>query len=81
VAKLPDGTDPASLAETNPTDLARALTERVRPLSDVVVDKRVARWQVDATGGDRPDSLPRKSTGAGRRTPASPDADTSCAAE
>jgi DNA primase catalytic core len=45
VAQLPDGADPASLAETNPADLASALTEQVRPLSDVVVDERIAQWQ------------------------------------
>jgi DNA primase len=45
VAQLPDATDPASLAETNPADLARAVTEHVRPLSDFVVDERIAQWQ------------------------------------
>ena len=45
VAQLPDATDPASLAETNPADLARAVTEQVRPLSDFVVDERIAQWQ------------------------------------
>jgi DNA primase catalytic core len=43
VAQLPEGTDPASLAETNPADLARAVTEHVRPLSDMVVDERIAQ--------------------------------------
>jgi DNA primase len=45
VAQLPDGPDPASLAETSPADLARAVTEQVRPLSDMVVDERIAQWQ------------------------------------
>jgi DNA primase catalytic core len=44
-ARLPDGTDPAALAETSPAVLAHGLTEGLVPLGDVVVDDRVARWQ------------------------------------
>jgi DNA primase len=53
VAQLPDATDPASLAETNPADLARAVTAHVRPLSDFVVDERIAQWkgQLDSPEG------------------------------
>jgi DNA primase len=45
VARLPDGTDPAALAETDPADLARALTEGLVPLSDAVIDDRIALWR------------------------------------
>jgi DNA primase len=44
-ARLPDGTDPAALAETDPTKLARTLTEGLVPLSNAVVDNRIARWR------------------------------------
>jgi DNA primase len=44
-AKLPDGADPAAIVETNPADLTRALTEGLTPLSDAVVDDRIARWR------------------------------------
>jgi DNA primase catalytic core len=44
-ARLPDGTDPALLAESNPADLARAFTEGLVPLSDTVIDDRIALWR------------------------------------
>ena len=44
-ARLPDGTDPALLAESNPADLARALTEGLVLLSDTVIDDRIALWR------------------------------------
>jgi DNA primase len=44
-ARLPDGTDPALLAESNPADLARALTEGLVPLGDAVIDDRIALWR------------------------------------
>jgi DNA primase catalytic core len=45
LARLPDGADPAALAETSPAALARALTEDLVPLGDAVVDDRIARWR------------------------------------
>jgi len=43
-AALPDGQDPASLAQQQGPDALRAALDAAVPLADLVVDERLARW-------------------------------------
>jgi len=43
-AVLPDGQDPASLAQHQGPDALRAALDTAGPLADLVVDERLARW-------------------------------------
>jgi DNA primase len=55
VARLPSGSDPASIAETRPTELVDAVTNpsKLTPLTDVLIDEALAarRASVDTAEG------------------------------